>query len=330
MHLLRRSDVHKLPRRAVRRQLARQQAAQQRAGTAGASSVSRWVLKDTCTACGHTSKRLVQRSAGHQVAEQQGSKHQAQVKPLPLQLKLAEQQHALQQPEAASLLASPAGACAQGELAGAAATDVSDAVLWQQQQRQQQQQQPEAENEVHQAAACQEPKHKRAHVAAEGQAAEAVALLSTTDEDETPPHDAAPVAEEGLLGAGLGQDPVCLDAGAADSSSEQAAAATTEPAIEAGQNNAGLQEGAAAAEAAAAAASASSGEEEALCLPAGSEEQPAKRRRRLSWSDQLQDVHLIERVRKPKLKRILSWRRLARSWKPAAMDLQRLGSGSGL
>ena len=323
------SNVQKLPRRAVRRQLARQHAAQQRAGTgAGVNSVSRWVAQDTCAACGHTSKRLVQRPTGQQAQEQRDSKAHVQERLAHQQPRQSEQQvlrqsqhAAVQQPQAAAQVASPSAASAQAEVVQAAAhaNPVSDAVVQQQQQQQQEQRPQEA---------AQGEGHKRKREQAE--AAAAVAPLATADGDATPPLYAAPAAAGGCGAAPLGQNKLSPDA--ADIVAEGAAAAPTEPAREAEQTNGQLQvdsaaaaTGAAAAEAAAAAA-ASSGEDS----QPGDEERPAKRRRRLSWSEQLQDVRLIDRAKKPRLKRILSWRRLARSWKPAVFDLRRLGPGGGL
>ncbi|KAL4434998.1 hypothetical protein ABPG77_003823 [Micractinium sp. CCAP 211/92] len=333
------SDVHKLPRRAVRRQLARQHAAQQRTGTAaGANNISRWVVRDNCAACGHATKRLVQRPPGQQSQEQQGSKPQMRAKLAAAQPTQASQQPGLQpqqlssgqQLTAAAQTGSPAAAWAQTELlnARAAAASELDTIDEQQQQQQQQQQLPEALKQGQPQAAAQghERKRRREPVEAAGQEAAASAPVSTVDQDATPPCYALQDAEGGRREAALGQDESSSDP--ADSSAEDAAAASAEPASEASLSDATLQEDSATAAAGttAAAAAASTGGDSPPC----SEEGPDKRRRRLSWSEQLQDVRLIARARKPKLKRILSWRRMARSWKPAVLDLRQLDPSSGL
>ena len=59
----------------------------------------------------------------------------------------------------------------------------------------------------------------------------------------------------------------------------------------------------------------------------GSGESPPEKRRRLSWSDQLQAVRLIDRAPRPQPKKLVSWHRLARSWKAAKLSLAHGGGG---
>ena len=51
------------------------------------------------------------------------------------------------------------------------------------------------------------------------------------------------------------------------------------------------------------------------------DEEPPRKRRRLSWSDNLQQVKVIDRAPRPQLRKVYSWHRLARSWKAASFRL---------
>ena len=69
---------------------------------------------------------------------------------------------------------------------------------------------------------------------------------------------------------------------------------------------------------------------EAAAVPHGSRrgESPPGKRRRLSWSDQLQAVRLIDRAPRPHPRKLVSWHRLARSWKAAKLSLGHGGGGA--
>ena len=143
------SEVRKLPRAAVRRQLAQKEAAQQR-GRGGGQEVSRWVSVSTCGMCQHVVKRLVQRPPGQQPQAQQQRKQALTPQKPPAQQQQQQQQQqqvrqAAPQPaqpqQAAEPAPEPAGELPAGSQAEAQQPAASQVAVIQEQQQQQRQEQ---------------------------------------------------------------------------------------------------------------------------------------------------------------------------------------------
>ena len=290
------SDVRRLSRGAMRRQQRQQRQQQQRAKPAGNGLPNRWLAADTCSLCGHDTKRLMQRDPG----QRQGQAGQQQAKQPAQAAQSSQQQAAAGQADTvvpalpASSDMPPAQPPTEADIAGTAMQhgaapplpidqQQGGHLVGVQQQRQEQQQRQGQQGQ--QPLLLQQQKEEQVLQAAPLQLVAAAQSLGTEDVAGHRVGGFLKVADTQLPAASDGQQ-----------------------SVEDGEMGSG---------------------EEAAAVPHGScsGESPPEKRRRLSWSDQLQAVRLIDRAPRPQPKKLVSWHRLARSWKAAKLSLAHGGGG---
>lgn len=269
----------------MRRQLKQQQAAQQR-GRGGSQGVQRWLSVSTCSVCGQQIKRLLQhpRPPVQQgaVQQQMGMKRKADEQAVPL-CALQQQHEAGQQP--------PGPSSVPQASSGTPWTAV-DAPAVHELPGQGCHSAPPAGAGHGQRRQQEEDAEQRFEQ--RGDEGEQQVQQQQQQLEELP--QAATAPPERMAWAGV-QEAWRLDERAAVTEEvEEGAAAAEEE-----EDAAGVEEEAA--------------DRTPLHQPSG------KKKRRLSWSDDLSHVKLIERAPRPQLRRIYSWHRLARSWKAAKLTL---------
>ncbi len=312
------SHVHKLPRRAVQRELQQQEVAQAR-GRGASQAINRWVAVSTCSVCGQEARRRLQHpptqqqqhppSQQQQQQQQQPQKQPPPLLPPPPQKQQPPQQQPppppQQQQKQQQHLISEASAPTAAE------------------QKEQQVDEPQQQQDVLQLPA--EPKQQRSGSLA-NECEEVPALLQKQQ-----PVTAVRIPEAAGQLAPAGQQQA-----AGQLEQEQHSGDTAPMAWAAVQQAWGLQPSQAEvllpiapsanlgenADKAGDEAGEAGGGSEVAAMPSGTADaEPPRKRRRLSWSDNLQQVKLIDRAPRPQLRKVYSWHRLARSWKAASFHL---------
>ena len=261
-----RSDVHKLPRRSIRRQ---QQPA------------SRWLLVEVCPVCSHASKRLLQHPPGKQdgkQAQQEVQRHQLQLQ-APLQAPHQQQQAAKQQGTAAPqqaqrplVQASVGSACLEEEAMPQPVVSVQSAASGGLSELETSEEQAQAEELKQQGQAKQES--------------------SQPPMKNVPPATAASGFIHSYGAAQDGHGPISAEQ-AGEAEAEKAAVVGREPELLAVELDDGGRS-------------------------------MVRKKRRLSWKQEVEGVLIKPPQSKPK--KIVSWCRLARTWKPAKLTVS---SGGG-